>query len=269
MDIYNDTTGTLLMKLKKEGAVDINIIAQAMDTLREKQLEEGIYSFDSFTHGGSNAFSAMSSNLNEIAHDCIIWSINHYLNLNRHPYVIEKSIEAIRSFGTGCGTSAISGGMSSLHKSIEQRLNNWYDKEIMLFPTGFTANMGTLAAICQAEDHVLIDSESHASIRDGIKLSPARRWISFEHNSLTDIELKLQDAQSQCQGKVIIVVESAYSMSGDICPLDKIVALKQKYDFLLFVDEAHSFGLYGEHGKGLCHQMGVLADVDFFNLYFF
>lgn len=263
MNIYEDTTGTLLMKLKQKGSRNIDDIAQAMDDLREKQLEEGIYSFDNFTNNGSNNYSGMATRLDEKPRDCIIWSINHYLNLNRHPYVIDKSIEAVRKFGTGCGTSAISGGMNTLHKKIEERLAGWYNKDIMLFPTGYTANMGSLAAISQKEDHILIDSESHASIRDGIKLSPARRWITFDHNSIEDIKSKLQTAQNTCKGKVIVVVESVYSMSGDICPLKQLVALKGEYDFLLFVDEAHSFGLYGENGKGLCHQMGVLDDVDF------
>lgn len=251
------------MKMKKNGRRDIDYISESMHELRQNQVEEGIFGFDSFTENGSNAFASMGTALNSEKRDCIIWSINHYLNLNRHPKVIEKSIEATREFGTGCGTSAISGGMNLLHKKIEERLSNWYNKGVMLFPTGFTANMGTLAAICQEEDHVLIDSESHASIRDGIKLSPARRWIQFEHNSVEDIESQLIASEQVCQGKIIVVLESAYSMSGDICPLDKVVKLKEKYDFLLFVDEAHSFGIYGQHGKGLSYHMGVLDGVDF------
>ncbi len=263
MSIYTETTGTLLMKLKKEGRRDIETISSKMDELRQKQIQEGIFGFDNFTETGSNAFSDMGTDLSSDRRECIIWSINHYLNLNRHPYVIEKSIEATRQFGTGCGTSAISGGMNVLHKKIEDRLSSWYNKGIMLFPTGFTANLGSLAAICQEGDHVLIDSESHASIRDGIKLSPTRRWIQFEHNSLEDIEAKLISSTKECEGKIIVVVESVYSMSGDICPLDKLAELKKKYDFLLFVDEAHSFGIYGEYGKGLSYHMGVLDDVDF------
>jgi glycine C-acetyltransferase len=166
--------------------------------------------------------------------------------------------------GTGCGTSAISGGMNILHRKIQAKLQDWLSKEsVLLFPTGFTANMGALAALCQEGDHVLIDSESHASIRDGIRLSPARRWIAFQHNSVKDLQEKLEVSQRECTGKIIVVVESVYSMSGDICPLAQVSALKQRYDFLLFVDEAHSFGLYGAGGKGLCHQENVLENVDF------
>jgi 8-amino-7-oxononanoate synthase len=262
--IYGDTTGTLLMKMKKSGERDVEKISAAMDALRQKQIKEGIFSFDCFTSQGSDTQSQMAIVPDGETRDCSIWSINHYLGLNRHPHVIERSIAAVREFGTGCGTSAISGGMSALHKQIELKLQSWFNAEsVMLFPTGFTANMGLLAGICQAGDHVLIDDESHASIRDGIRLSSTRQWVSFEHNSMADLERKLIAAREAGGGKIVVVVESVYSMSGDICPMKELVALKDRHDFLLMVDEAHSFGLYGEHGKGLCQQEGVLDKVDF------
>jgi len=264
-DIYANTTGTLLMRLRRNGVNDVEVIAEAMDALRRKQLEEGIFAFDSFTRAGSDASSPMSAGaLEGPSRECVIWSINHYLGLNRHPYVVGKAAEAVRQFGTGCGTSAISGGMNLLHRQIETKLSEWLGKEgVMLFPTGFTANMGVLAALCQPEDHVLIDDESHASIRDGVRLSRAHKWISFQHNSIADIERKLEASSRECRGKIFVVVESAYSMSGDICPLRELVALKDRYEFLLAVDEAHSFGLYGESGRGLCYREGVAAEVDF------
>lgn len=263
-DIYENTTGTLLMKLRRNADMTIEQIAEQMDELRQSQLKAGIFSFDSFTSKGSDAHSPMTTALDAPSRDCTIWSINHYLGLNRHPYVIEKAVTALREFGTGCGTSAISGGMNALHRQIEAKLGDWLGKDgIMLFPTGFTANMGSLAALCQPDDHVLIDSESHASIRDGIRLSRTREWIAFEHNSMTDLEEKLEISARECRGRTIVVVESAYSMSGDLCPLHDLVALKQRYDFMLFVDEAHSFGIYGEGGRGLCHREGVLDQVDF------
>lgn len=263
-DIYSNTTGTLLMKYKKSGIRDIEQISHAMNDLRQRQIAEGIYSFDCFTDGGSNTQSNLAIETNGEQKHCSIWSINHYLGLNRHPYVIAKSVAATKKFGTGSGTSAISGGMNALHKQIESRLKSWLNAEsIMLFPTGFTANMGLLAAICQAGDSIIIDDESHALIRDGIRLSPAKRWISFKHNSVADLAKKLQAAKDSGTGKSVVVVESVYSMSGDLCPLQALTALKEKFDFLLLVDEAHSFGLYGDRGKGLCQQEGVLDRVDF------
>ncbi|MBZ5509024.1 MAG: aminotransferase class I/II-fold pyridoxal phosphate-dependent enzyme [Acidobacteriia bacterium] len=264
-DIYGNTTGTLLMRLRRSGVNDVGVIAEAMDDLRKRQMEEGIFAFDSFTRSGSDACSPMSASaLEDPARECVIWSINHYLGLNRHPFVIQKAADAVHQFGTGCGTSAISGGMNMLHRQIEAKLSEWLGKDgVMLFPTGFTANMGVLAALCQPDDHVLIDDESHASIRDGVRLSRARKWIAFQHNSIADIERKLEASSRECRGQIFVVVESAYSMSGDICPLRDLVALKERYNFLLVVDEAHSFGLYGRNGRGLCYQEGVTAGVDF------
>ncbi|MBD8453017.1 aminotransferase class I/II-fold pyridoxal phosphate-dependent enzyme [Serratia rubidaea] len=263
-DIYRNTTGTLLMHLKRSGIRDVEVIAEQMDALRHRQSREGIYSFDAFSCRGSDAASPVATSLEDAPRDCSIWSTNLYLGLNRHPKVIASTIEAVRQMGTGCGTSAISGGMNILHRKIEATLQRWFNKEaVMLFPTGFTANLGTLAALCQEGDCVLIDEESHASIRDGIRQSPARRWVTFQHNDIEDLARKLGEAQQTCRGKTIVIVESAYSMSGDICPLAELVQLKQRYNFLLFVDEAHAFGIYGDGGRGLCQQAGVTEQVDF------
>ncbi|MBH1929247.1 aminotransferase class I/II-fold pyridoxal phosphate-dependent enzyme [Serratia rubidaea] len=263
-DIYRNTTGTLLMHLKRSGIRDVEVIAEQMDALRHRQSREGIYSFDAFSCRGSDAASPVATSLEEAPRDCSIWSTNLYLGLNRHPKVIASAVEAVRQMGTGCGTSAISGGMNILHRKIEATLQRWFNKEaVMLFPTGFTANLGTLAALCQEGDCVLIDEESHASIRDGIRQSPARRWVTFQHNDIEDLARKLGEAQQTCRGKTIVIVESAYSMSGDICPLAELVQLKQRYNFLLFVDEAHAFGIYGDGGRGLCQQAGVTEQVDF------
>ena len=260
---YANTLGTLLLTMRRKGISDVDVLCDAMHDLRQEQLAEGIFSYDFFTKFGSDASSPMCVGLGQPPKECTIWSINHYLGLNRHPYVIEKVVEAVRNFGTGSGTSAMSGGTNSLHRTIEEKLRERLGKKgVMLFPTGYSANMGLLAALCQADDHVFIDEESHASIRDGVRLSLARRAVFFQHNSISDLESKLAAAERQGRGKAIVVVEGAYSMSGDLCPLRDFVKLKDRYNFLLIVDEAHSFGLYGEVGRGLCHAEGVIEQID-------
>lgn len=264
IDIYAETTGTLMMNMKRAGIRDVEKIAKEMEALKHLQLAAGIFSFDAFSTSGSDALTPMATSPDSAPRPCSVWSTNLYLGLNRDDRVIESVVSAIREFGTGSGTSAVSGGMSVLHKKIEAKIARWLGKEsVMLFPTGYSANMGVLAALCAEDDHIIIDEESHASIRDGIKLSPARRWISFAHNSVKDLEDKLRQAQQTCRGKIVVIVESAYSMSGDICPLAELVRLKVKYKFLIFVDEAHSFGIYGPGGKGLCCQEGITEKVDF------
>jgi len=261
--IYDDTLGTLLLKMRRAGVGSVAEFSEAMHHLRRQQLVEGIFSHAYCTSSGSDAQSYLGCVAGHAPKDCIIWSINHYLGLNRHPYVIDKVIEAVKLFGTGSGTSAMSGGKNSLHYRIEEKVREWMGKDgVILFPTGYSANLGLMSALCQANDHVLIDEESHASIRDGVRLSQARRAIPFAHNSVADLERRLALAARQNKGKIIVVVESAYSMSGDICPLRNIVALKDRYDFFLVVDEAHSFGIYGESGRGICFREGVVDRVD-------
>jgi len=132
----------------------------------------------------------------------------------------------------------------------------------LLFSTGFTANAGTISALCKgSETFIIIDKDSHASIIEGCKASNSK-FIPFRHNSVEDLERKLKQ-YSPKQANTLVVVESAYSMEGDIAPLREIVELKKKYNFLLYVDEAHTFGFYGENGAGLCNELGIADDVDF------
>lgn len=254
--------GNVMRKLVDENVTDFNDIADAMQKLKDMQNREGLYSNDRFTETGSDSQAVVITEENGKRKECILWCINHYLGLNRNPRVIARSKEIIEKFGTGSGTSAMSGGMSSLHKEIEKRINAMVGKErTLLFPTGYSANLGAISAIPGKNDLILFDHQSHASIIDGCRLS-GKEWLAFKHNNVADLESKLQRMQGKFQN-ILVVVESAYSMSGDLCPLREIVALKKKYKFYLYVDEAHSFGFYGEGGRGYCHEQGVTDDVDF------
>ena len=189
----------------------------------------------------------------------IIWSVNHYLGLNRHPKVIESSKKAIDIYGTGCGTSAISGGHNQLHKILEKRLSTLlFEKEdSLLFSIGYSANLGAIFALAKGKNNlILIDRASHASIIDGCKLLP------FKHNSVEDLEKKLNRYGSKYDN-VFVIVESIYSMSGEYSPLEEIVRLREKYKFLLYVDEAHAFGICGTDGAGRCQELGLSDSVDF------
>lgn len=156
----------------------------------------------------------------------------------------------------------MSGGMSSLHKQIESRLEILLGKEkVLLFPTGYTANLGAIASLVGKKDLILFDHESHASIIDGSRLSK-KEWLAFRHNNVEDLDRKLERMAPKYE-HIFVVVESAYSMSGDLAPIREIVDLKRKHKFFLYVDEAHTFGLYGEGGRGYCFDQGVLQEVDF------
>lgn len=254
--------GLLKRQLKSEGISSFEDIAAAIYQHKQLQVEAGLYSYDKFTLEGSKGETQLVCPSTGTLHHCIVWCINHYTGLNRNQKIIDQVCEAVQKFGTGSGTSALSGGMSSLHKEAERRLASLVGKEsALLFPTGYSTNLGVISALPGTNDFLLFDREAHASIIDGIKLS-GKKFASFKHNSVADLEKKLQKYRHQYEN-VIVIVESAYSMSGDLAPLKEIVQLKQKYNFHLYVDEAHTFGFYGHQGAGYCQQLGVTEEVDF------
>lgn len=249
--------------LNKDGIYDLRAIAKEFYEQKTHLDKLGQWTHDRYLKQSSHARGKVRTESSPYFKDCSVWSINHYLGLNRHPYVIKKAQEATAIYGTGCGTSAMSGGHSQLHKNLQKRFAQILSKEeCLLFPTGFTANTGTIAALCKgSETLIIIDRDSHASIIDGCRASQSK-YIPFKHNSVQDLEQKLKRYSTKYVN-LLVVIESAYSMEGDIAPLEKIVALKDKYNFLLYVDEAHTFGFYGKNGSGLCNQLGVADDVDF------
>ena len=212
---------------------------------------------------GSDTYGIMQHHSTKKEQEMIIWSVNHYLGLNRHPKVIESSKKAIDIYGTGCGTSAISGGHNQLHKILEKRLSTLFEKEdSLLFSTGYSANVGAISALAKGKNNlILIDRASHASIIDGCKLAGCK-LLPFKHNSVEDLEKKLNRYGSKYDN-VFVIVESIYSMSGEYAPLEEIVRLREKYKFLLYVDEAHSFGICGTDGAGRCQELGLSDSVDF------
>lgn len=257
-----NTIGQVLNDLKKDGIKGLDDRAGYISEFKKKQNINGKYTFDIYTEKGSYTTANIVTPFSGNKKECILWCINHYLNLNRNPNVIEKAVNALREYGTGCGTSAASVGMSSLHKKIEQKISQITGKEeTVLYPTGYTANLAGLSCLTQKGDLILFDRECHASIIDGMRLSQAE-WVCFKHNDLHDLIKKLTKAGDD-YNNILVVVESAYSMSGDLSPLKEIVALKEQFGFYLFVDEAHSFGIYGDKGQGYCYEQGVTEKVDF------
>lgn len=167
---------------------------------------------------------------------------NDYLGIVHNKLI--RGDESLLSGSTG--SRLISGNYSMIEK-LENDIAAFHLAEAaLLFNSGYAANTGLLSCVPQKGDTILYDSLSHASIRDGVRLSFARSF-SFAHNDLDDLEKKLQ----QATGKVFIITESVFSMDGDIAPLLKIAGLCEVYDAHLIVDEAHSTGVIGEKGEGL------------------
>lgn len=262
MDCEFNSIGEVLVHLKSQNIADIDERAKIIQDFIDAENRSTGNAHDRYLENSASTFMNVITEHSGSKKECILWCVNHYLSLNRNTNVIEKACSALHQFGTGSGTSAASLGMSSLHKKIEKRVAKLVGKEdAVLFPTGFTTNLGCLSYLAGRNDMIIFDRECHSSIINGIKLSKAK-WIPFKHNNTADLEEKLNKYGSSCEN-IFVVVESAYSMSGDLSPLKEITNLKKSYKFYLYVDEAHSFGIYGEKGQGYCYEQGVTDEVDF------
>lgn len=186
---------------------------------------------------------------------------NNYFGLSFHPDVIAASRDALERFGSGTTGSRAANGTLAMHQALEREFADFYGKpHARVFTTGYQANLGLISGLCGADDVVLVDLESHASIYDGARLSGARIF-AFRHNSPSDLCRKLA---AQPDGRrCLVVVEGLYSIGGDVSPLADFLAVCREAGAFLVVDEAHSFGAYGPRGLGCAEAQGVLDDVDF------
>jgi 8-amino-7-oxononanoate synthase len=168
--------------------------------------------------------------------------------------IVRNKLSTINcQLSTGSTGSRLLSGNYSLIQETEKIIAAFHDAEAgLIFNSGYDANVGLLSCIAQKGDTILYDYLSHASIRDGKRLSFAHSF-SFAHNDIEDLEKKLKAAQ----GNVFIVTESVFSMDGDLAPLKVISELSEKYNANLIIDEAHATGVVGEKGEGLVQQMGL------------
>jgi 8-amino-7-oxononanoate synthase len=192
----------------------------------------------------------------------ILLGTNNYLGLTFDEQAIASSVKAVQERGTGTTGSRIANGSFEAHVELETALAKFYNrKHAMVFTTGYQANLGVLSTLVGRGDHLILDADSHASIYDGARLGHAE-VIRFRHNDPEDLYKRLR-RMKDVPGERLIVVEGIYSMIGDTAPLKEIAAVKRELGGYLLVDEAHSMGVLGEHGRGLAELAGVEADVDF------
>ena len=193
--------------------------------------------------------------------EVILAGTNNYLGLTFHPECIAAASAAVAAEGTGTTGSRMANGTYSLHRQLEKDLAAFMGaREAIVFTTGYQANLGVLSALAGADDYILIDADSHASIYDGCKLSDATT-IRFRHNDPDDLDRRLWRLGDGA-ARALIVVEGIYSMLGDRAPLAEIAAVKRAHGACLLVDEAHSLGVLGDNGRGLAEEAGVEDDVD-------
>jgi 8-amino-7-oxononanoate synthase len=186
---------------------------------------------------------------------------NNYLGLTFHPDCIQAGQQALAREGTGTTGSRMANGSFLSHRELENAIAEFYGAPYaIVFSTGYQANLGVLSTLAGPGDTILMDGDSHASIYDGCRLGGAE-VIRFKHNDVADLEKRLRRLGNRSH-RTLIVVEGIYSMLGDRAPLPDIVAVKREYGATLVVDEAHSLGVLGLHGRGLVEETGMEQEVD-------
>lgn len=187
---------------------------------------------------------------------------NNYLGLSSHPHVVQAAKDAIDTHGFGLSSVRFICGTQDIHKELEKKLSEFLGTEdTILYAAAFDANGGVFEPLFGAEDAIISDALNHASIIDGVRLCKAMRY-RYEHNNMEDLEKQLQDAIAAGAQQKIIVTDGVFSMDGTIAKLDKIVALAEKYQALVMIDECHSTGFMGKTGRGVHEHRGVMGKID-------
>lgn len=188
------------------------------------------------------------------------FSGNDYLNLARHPHVIERAKQALEKYGAGATASRLVSGTLPLHEELENRLAAEKGKEAALvFGSGYMANAGTIPILAGRDDLIFADKLVHASMIDACQLSSAK-LVRWAHNDVQALENRLEQF-SDSSGRKLIITESVFSMDGDLAPLTEISALAEKHGAMLMVDEAHATGIFGPNGAGLIRENSLQNNV--------
>ncbi len=184
---------------------------------------------------------------------------NNYLGLTTDPRVRKAAADALERYGTSVTGSRFLNGTLELHLELDRRLATFVGKEAaLIFPTGYQTNLGTISALVQKGDYVIIDKDAHACIVDGCMLSRGE-LKRFRHSDISSLDQTLSRLPEEA-GK-LIVVDGVYSMGGDIAPLPEIIDIARKYGARVMVDDAHGIGVTGG-GRGTAHHFGLTDEVD-------
>lgn len=189
-------------------------------------------------------------------------SSNNYLGFADDENITKEFLEFASSrFGFGSASARLLTGTLPVYKELENTLCRLFKKEkALLFNSGYHANVGITSSIAEKGDVIFSDKLNHASTIDGMRLS-AGKFFRYAHNDMERLERLLIRERGNFNN-AIIVTESVFSMDGDIADLKKLVELKNKYNCLLMVDEAHAFGVFGEKGCGVCEELEILPEID-------
>ncbi|MDN3666883.1 aminotransferase class I/II-fold pyridoxal phosphate-dependent enzyme [Algibacter miyuki] len=198
--------------------------------------------------------------------DVITWSINDYLGLANHPEVRKVDAEAAAQYGSAYPMGArMMSGHTDLHERLQNELAEFVSKEsAYLLNFGYQGMVSTIDALVSKDDIIVYDVDAHACIIDGVRLHMGKRF-TYKHNDVASLEKNLERATKMAEqtgGGILVISEGVFGMRGEQGRLKEIVALKQKFNFRLFVDDAHGFGTLGATGAGTGEEQGVQDDID-------
>ena len=191
---------------------------------------------------------------------CLNFCANNYLGLANNPQLIEAAKKGMDARGFGMSSVRFICGCQDLHKELEAKISEFFGTEdTILYAACFDANGGVFEPLLGAEDAIISDALNHASIIDGVRLCKAQRF-RYANADMADLEAQLQAARD-CRFK-LIVTDGVFSMDGNVCPLDKIYELAQKYDAMVMVDESHSAGVVGVTGRGVTERFNLKGEIE-------
>lgn len=222
----------------------------------------GLYSIETIRTGATKPVVTIRRQTGE-EFEVINFANYNYLGYATHPTVLKGAREALDKYGLGATASPLVSGMLDIHKELEDAVTEYFDQKgygVTLFTSGFGALVGAISAYIHQNDHVVIDSLSHASIVDGVMASGGKMHL-FDHNNMEELESILNHIDDG-NSRILICAEGVYSADGDYGDIKNIVRLAKKYGAKTLVDEAHSMLIAGENGRGVCERDGVLAEVD-------
>ncbi|HPD54881.1 MAG: aminotransferase class I/II-fold pyridoxal phosphate-dependent enzyme [Bacteroidota bacterium] len=196
----------------------------------------------------------------------LVWSLNNYLGLANHPDVRKADAAAAAEYGFASPMGArMMSGNTNYHEQLENELSAFMHKEdTILLNFGYQGMVSAIDCLVDRHDVIVYDSESHACIIDGVRLHMGKRFV-FPHNDIANCEKQLERATrivEETGGSILVITEGVFGMRGDQGKLKEIVALKKKYNFRLFVDDAHGFGTMGKTGAGTGEEQGVQDEID-------
>jgi len=194
------------------------------------------------------------------------WSLNNYLGLANHPDVMKADTDAAAQFGMAYPMGArMMSGNSNYHEQLERDLASFVQKpDCILLNYGYQGVLSAIDALVDRHDVIVYDAESHACIIDGVRLHMGKRFV-YNHNNMESLEQQLKRATKLVEstgGAILVITEGVFGMTGSQGKLKEIVAMKEKFNFRLFVDDAHGFGTMGKTGAGTCEEQNCIEGVD-------